>query len=80
MEVGYVENYILLTADNPAENQQIMNCLNSAGLFSRNAIQYNKDGIWKISEKFVSQINQALIPLKSNIRTTKEFQSWIAEH
>lgn len=80
MRIDYQNDFVLVTADNPDENKQIMECLNSAGLFSLpNKIKY-VSGEWFISPSIIEKLNRALIPMKQKIRLTEAFSDWMGKY
>ena len=80
MKIDYQNNFILVTADNPDENKQIMECLNSAGLFSLpNKIKYVA-GEWFIVPSIIEKLNKALVPMKQKISLTEEFSTWLRNY
>lgn len=80
MEIDYQNSSIFITSDNPAENEQLMSCFNSAGFFSEsNKIKYQKDGRWQISPVLLDRLNIALIPMKQSVRLTNTFKNFLKE-
>lgn len=79
MNIDYKNSDIFITSDNPAENEQLMSCFNSAGFFSGNKIKYGGDGTWTLKSSLLEKLNIALIPMKKSIRLTDNFRAFLKD-
>lgn len=80
MKLDFNNGFILGEPDSPEENQTIMECLNSSGLFALpDKVKY-KNGTWIIAPSIVEKLNIALIPLKGHILLSDAFKNFISNY